>query len=44
MFGKTEEVITEGDEGYASDTPKIYVGTYSKYNDGSIDGKWIDLT
>ena len=44
VFGKTEEVITEGAGGYDSDTPKIYVGTYAKYNDGSIDGKWIDLT
>ena len=26
------------------DTPKIYVGTYAKYNDGSIDGKWITLS
>lgn len=25
------------------ETPKIYVGTYAKYNDGSIDGKWVDL-
>ena len=24
--------------------PRIYVGTYAKYNDGSIDGKWIDLS
>ena len=23
--------------------PRIYVGTYAKYNDGSLDGKWIDL-
>ena len=23
--------------------PRIYVGTYAKYNDGSIDGKWIDI-
>ena len=44
VFGKTEEVITEGDEGYDSDTPKIYVGTYAKYNDGSIDGKWITIS
>lgn len=44
VFGKTEEVITEGDEGYDSDTPKIYVGTYSKYNNGSIDGKWITIS
>jgi antirestriction protein len=25
------------------DTPKIYVGTYFKYNNGSLKGKWIDL-
>jgi antirestriction protein len=25
------------------DTPKIYVGTYAKYNNGSIEGAWIDL-
>lgn len=23
---------------------KIYVGTYSKYNDGSLFGAWLDLT
>ena len=39
-------VVEEADEGnnYADDTPKIYVGTYAKYNDGSIDGKWITLS
>jgi antirestriction protein len=26
------------------ETPKIYVGTYYKYNSGSLFGKWIDLT
>ena len=25
-------------------TPKIYVGTYSQYNNGSLFGKWFDLT
>ena len=24
-------------------TPRIYVGTYAKYNNGSIEGKWLDL-
>ena len=40
------DTYMEADEGnnYTGDTPKIYVGTYAKYNDGSIDGKWIDLT
>jgi antirestriction protein len=25
-------------------TPRIYVGTYAKYNNGSIKGDWLDLT
>lgn len=25
-------------------TPSIYVGTYAKYNNGSIFGAWLDLT
>ena len=25
-------------------TPSIYVGTYGKYNSGSLYGKWVDLT
>lgn len=25
-------------------TPSIYVGTYEKYNNGSIEGAWLDLT
>lgn len=24
-------------------TARIYCGTYAKYNDGSLDGKWFDL-
>ena len=28
----------------AAITPRIYVGTYAKYNDGSIFGKWFDLS
>lgn len=24
-------------------TPKLYVGTYKKYNEGSISGKWLEL-
>ena len=23
---------------------RIYVGTYAKYNEGSIEGKWLDLS
>lgn len=25
-------------------TYQVYVGTYKKYNEGSIDGEWLDLT
>lgn len=25
-------------------TPRIYVGTYAKYNNGSLNGEWVDLT
>jgi antirestriction protein len=24
-------------------TPRIYVGTYAKYNNASLEGKWLDL-
>lgn len=27
-----------------SGNPALYVGTYRKYNDGSLSGAWIDLT
>jgi len=26
------------------DNPSLYVGTYAKYNNGSIEGNWLDLT
>lgn len=26
------------------DHPKVYVGTYGKYNNGSLFGEWVDLT
>ena len=41
---KSRKIVKEADEGYGSDHPRIYVGTYAKYNDGSIDGKWIDIS
>jgi len=27
-----------------NDNPSVYVGTYAKYNSGSINGAWIDLS
>ena len=26
-----------------NDSPKAYVGTWAKYNEGDLDGKWMDL-
>lgn len=26
-----------------SDSPSVYVGTYAKYNNGDLTGKWVDL-
>lgn len=26
------------------DTPRVYVGTYAKYNNGDLTGEWVDLT
>lgn len=31
-------------ENTIQETPKIYVGTYKKYNEGSLAGEWVDLT
>lgn len=39
---KFRKIVKESEED--STTPKIYVGTYAKYNNGSLDGKWVDLT
>ena len=25
-------------------TPKVYVGTYAKYNNANLEGKWLDLS
>ena len=32
------------DYDYHSGHPALYVGTYGKYNGGSLDGMWVDLT
>ncbi len=31
------------DEAASGDAPQVYVGTYGKYNSGSIEGKWLNL-
>lgn len=40
--GKWKKIMKESDDNES--TPKVYVGTYAKYNDGSLGGEWIDLT
>lgn len=40
--GKMNKIMKESDE--TDDvTPRIYVGTYAKYNNGSLGGQWVDL-
>ena len=29
---------------YRTDNPAVYVGSYKKYNNGLLDGMWVDLT
>jgi hypothetical protein len=29
---------------HLENAPRIYVGTYGQYNNGSLFGKWFDLT
>ena len=38
------EVVTEHEYDYTSGNPAVYVGTYHKYNCGSLYGMWVDLT
>ena len=40
----TKEDIAYHKHSLDSDNPAVYCGTYGKYNDGSLDGMWIDLT
>lgn len=35
--------IREHSYDYTSGNPAVYCGTYRKYNEGSIDGAWLDL-
>lgn len=44
MKDKTVRIARKIIAGASDDSPKVYVGTYAKYNNGSIDGEWVDLT
>lgn len=39
-----EEVVANHTSHYSDDGPSVYVGTYGKYNEGSLCGLWIDLS
>ena len=38
--GRTRDAVAKSNAG----EPSVYVGTYGKYNDGSLCGLWIDLS
>ena len=40
----TKDEILEHKHSLESDNPAVYCGTYGKYNRGSLEGMWIDLT
>ena len=42
--GSNDDKVMNESEDYEADDPKIYVGTYAKYNDGSLKGEWVNLT
>lgn len=35
--------LTEGVNSNITDSPKVYVGTYAKYNNGDLSGEWVEL-
>ncbi len=41
---EANEIVSEHVADFSSDNPAVYCGTYGKYNDGCIDGAWLDLT
>lgn len=38
------EAYNEHQSDYNEENPAVYCGTYGKYNGGSLEGQWIDLT
>lgn len=39
-----QDAVNEHKSSCDGDEPSVYVGTYAKYNDGSLRGLWIDLS
>ena len=40
----TAEEINLHKNNYENETPAVYIGEYSLYNDGNLFGCWVDLT
>lgn len=40
----TEDEKLEHKHSLVNDTPAVYVGTYRKYNNGSLNGMWVDIS
>lgn len=38
------EAVSDHESDFRDENPAVYCGTYGKYNGGSLDGMWIDLT
>lgn len=38
------DAYNEHSADYRDENPSVYCGTYGKYNGGSLEGQWIDLT
>ena len=41
---KKSDLRETGKKFSETSTPKVYVGTYAKYNNGSLSGAWLDLS
>lgn len=35
--------LTEAENSVLSNSPRVYVGTYAKYNNGDLTGEWVEL-
>ena len=45
MDARKERLVREYGNHFATgDEPAVYVGTYGKYNEGSLFGEWVDIT
>ena len=43
MISAINKLLTEAENSKPSNSPKVYVGTYAKYNNGDLSGEWVEL-